>query len=88
MNIKKRKIELPNKDTMLFIAKSIFDLKISSNLPKNKIYEKVLAYYKTEANLYTLIEVLSHDAYTKLKKIIENALKYIDIIHIIMYNYK
>ena len=72
MNIKKRKIELPNKDTMLFIAKSIFDLKISSNLPKNKIYEKVLAYYKTEANLYTLIEVLSHDAYTKLKKIIDD----------------
>lgn len=69
MDIKKRKIELPNKDTMLFIAKSIFNLNMSSNLPKSKIYDKMMNYYKKEANLLTLIEVLSHDAYTKLERI-------------------
>ena len=69
MDIKKRKVELPNKDTMLFISNSIFNLHFSSNMPKRKIYEKMMDYYKKSDNLFTLIEVLSFDAYNKLERI-------------------
>ena len=63
---------------MMFISKSIFNLNISSNLPKKKIYEKMMAFYKSKANLYTLIEVLSHDAYIKLERICNDVKEGID----------
>ena len=69
MDIKKRKIELPNKDTMLFISNSIFNLSLKQTLPKRKIYESMLDYYKNGDDLFTLISILSNDAYLKLEKI-------------------
>lgn len=69
MDIKKRKIELPNKDTMLFISNSIFNLSLKQTLPKRKIYESMLDYYKNGDDLFALISILSNDAYLKLEKI-------------------
>lgn len=80
MDIKKRKIDIPNKDTMIFISNSILDLKIPTSMSKSKIYSKVVEAYKSKSDLRFLIDVLSFDAYKKLENIYNDFLDGLDLV--------
>ena len=69
MDIKKIKLELPVKDTMLFISNSILDINVSSNTPKTKMFDKISNAFSNKENILRLISLLSYDAYMKLEKI-------------------
>ncbi len=87
MQIKKRKIEVPTKDTMLFICNSIFHLDYKATMPKSKIVAKMLDAYKTKVDLRKLIEVLSFDAYKKLEAIYNTHKKNGDVIDSFLTNF-
>ena len=80
MDIKKRKIDIPIKDTMLFISNSILDLKLPSKTSKSKIFSKVTECYLDKKDLRFLIDVLSHDAYKKLKNIYNDFMDGLNVI--------
>lgn len=72
MDNKKKRIELPSKDTMLFVANDLCNLGINPSLSKQKILNKVFDFYNRENNILKLIDMLSINAIDNLKKVYES----------------
>ncbi|MBP5446328.1 MAG: hypothetical protein J6Y28_09175 [Acholeplasmatales bacterium] len=69
MDIKKITIDLPTKETMLFVTNTLFNFEYSKNLSKKKLLDKAKEIYQDEENVLKLVNVLSNDAYLKLELI-------------------
>lgn len=69
MDKNKSRITYPTKNTMLFIANSIYDLNLNPSLTKSKLIKKMNELYSKEENILKLTELLSIESYKKLEVI-------------------
>lgn len=69
MEIKKTKIDLPTRNTLLFILNSIYDLEVKDTLTKKTLIKKISEVYQTEEGILKLIQILTTSSYKKLERI-------------------
>lgn len=75
MDILKTKIDLPTKNTLLFVLNSIYDLDLKDTLAKKTLIKKITKLYENEENVLKLIQILSTSSYLKLEKIYNDYIK-------------
>lgn len=80
MNNKKIKIDLPTKNTILFIANSIYGADYSQTLSKKALIKKMNEIYSKEENILKLIEIIHTSTYKKLEHIYNDYINGVDVV--------
>lgn len=78
MDIKKTKIELPTKNTLLFVLNSIYDASVKDTLTKKTLIKKINELYQDKENILKLIQILTTSSYVKLEKIYNDYINGLD----------
>ena len=86
MDIKKTKIDLSTRNTLLFILNSIYEQDVKDTLTKKTLIKKINELYQDEENILRLIQILSTSSYKKLERIYNDYKKGKDVIESFLNN--